>query len=114
MRFIASSLFLTAFFSTLSLASPFEKRASVSEGAIIAPADGTVVSAGGSYPFDYPVNNWCEAGYTPFDVYILENEPSPSDLNATQGFTDYLYYYDTYLVDNFPSKRGHFRGLPWF
>jgi len=106
MLFTGLSTVLVALLASSSTASPLEKRITVHSGTIASPADGTLVSAGGTYPFQFDMSNWCEAGYTPYDVYILASEPTADSMNATEGFNNYLYHYGTYTVDNFPS------GLP--
>ncbi|EKM51295.1 uncharacterized protein PHACADRAFT_151954 [Phanerochaete carnosa HHB-10118-sp] len=85
--------------STVTLESP---------GSITAPANGTSVTAGQSFTFGVAVPEFghCHPGYTPVNVYILASQPTTSDLNSTYGFSNYLYYFGDYLVNNFPG------GLP--
>ncbi|GJE89193.1 hypothetical protein PsYK624_052880 [Phanerochaete sordida] len=106
MIFTAIFTALVAFLASSAAATPLEKRVTVRDGTIASPTDGTVVSPGNSYAFQYNLINWCQAGYTSFDVYLLDNEPTAASMNTTQGFTDYVYYYGRYTVDNFPD------GLP--
>jgi hypothetical protein len=103
MRFDKISAFIATAFAAHSLASPLEKRATVqSYSTLASPADGTPMAAGQTFPFNFELSNWCETGYSPFSVYILDSKPTASSMNATQGFTNYLHFYGTYLVDNFP------------
>lgn len=100
MRFTISSVVLAATLAVQSFASPLEKRVTVRSGTIAAPTDGSSVSSGESVPFQFEASNWCEAGYSPFSVYILDSKPTAASLNSTQGFTEYLWYYGSYLVAN--------------
>ncbi|EKM60678.1 uncharacterized protein PHACADRAFT_84044 [Phanerochaete carnosa HHB-10118-sp] len=83
--------------STITLESP---------GSITAPANGTSVTAGQPFTFSVAVPEWnhCHPGYTPVNVYLLATEPTISDLNTTYGFSDYLYYFGDYVVNNFPGQ----------
>lgn len=77
-------------------------------GFIIQPTDGSSISAGSTFPFQYDVDNYCEQGYTPVTIWIVPgpDAPTPASLNATQGFSDgtYLAYLGHYLVANFGCK----------
>lgn len=79
-----------------------------SPGSITAPSDGTVIGAGQPFIFSVAVPEWnhCHPGYTPVNTYLLDHKPTTSDLNSTYGFSDYLYFFGDYLVNNFPG------GLP--
>ncbi|GJE89197.1 hypothetical protein PsYK624_052920 [Phanerochaete sordida] len=79
-----------------------------SPGSITAPAEGTAVVAGQSFPFSVAVPEWnhCHPGYTPVNTYLLDHEPTTADLNSTYGFSNYLAFFGSYLVNNFPG------GLP--
>lgn len=83
--------------STVTLDSP---------GSITAPANGTSITAGQPFTFGVavPEFNHCHPGYTPVNVYILASQPTTSDLNSTYGFSDYLYYFGDYVVNNFPGR----------
>ncbi|GJE89199.1 hypothetical protein PsYK624_052940 [Phanerochaete sordida] len=93
-----------------ALASP-AKRQGInivdSPGAISAPADGTVVTADQTFPFGLsapiPERIHCYGAYTNVNVYLLDSKPTTSSLNSTQGFTNYLFYFGNYIVDNIPE-----------
>ena len=76
------------------------------------PTAGSAISGGSVFPFEYVVSNFCEAGYTPFNIYLLAgpNPPTASSLNSTQGFSEYLAYYGQWLQANFgTSPKGIIR-----
>lgn len=75
-------------------------------GCIITPTDGTAAGAGDSFPFSVAVPEWnhCHPGYTPVETYILATQPTTDSLNSTHQFSDYLYYFGEYLVNNFPGE----------
>lgn len=103
MRFSQLATAVAVIFASQAVASPLEKRVTVqSYSTITSPVDGTPMAAGETFPFNFALSNWCETGYSPFSVYVLDSKPTASSLNATQGFTSYLYFFGTYLVDNFP------------
>lgn len=95
-----------------ALASPAKRQGGgtpvtiLSPGSIVTPTDGITEAAEDSFPFSVavPEFNHCHPGYTPVDVYLLETQPTVDSLNSTHQFTDYLYFFGTYLVNNFPGK----------
>lgn len=105
MRFNILSSFVAVAFASQASANPLERRVTVqSFSTITSPTDGTSVVGGQSFPFQFALSNWCETGYSPFSVYVLDSKPTAASLNATQGFDDYLAFLGTYLVDNFPGE----------
>lgn len=68
---------------------------------IVSPAANSVLEPGDSFAFQYSVDNWCEAGYTPLQVYLLSDAPTPSTLNSSEEFSNYLHFWGAYLVPNF-------------
>ena len=110
MRFTQTFSLLAAALAVPSFASPAKRQGLViieSPGSITAPADGTSVTAGQPFTLGIaePVPEWthCHPGYTPVSIYLLATQPTTSSLNSTQGFSDYLYYFGEYLVNNFPG-----------
>jgi hypothetical protein len=100
-------LSLTAILATTS-ALPAKRQGTPvieSPGSIVTPSDGTSVSPGHSFPLSVAVPEWnhCHPGYTPVSVWLLADTPTTSSLNSTYQFSDYLYYYGDYLVNNFPG-----------
>ncbi|KAJ7628514.1 hypothetical protein FB45DRAFT_694631, partial [Roridomyces roridus] len=78
-------------------------------GTITQPtADSTTLPSplvpGTSFPFAYQDSNWCEGGYTPITVWLLDYAPTTGNLNATGQFTDALYSYGLFLIPNFGLK----------
>ena len=78
----------------------------VSPGSIIAPTDGSTLTAGQSFPFQVAVPEWnhCHDPWTPVNMYVLAAQPTAADLNSTYGFTDYLAYLGGWVVYNFPGE----------
>ncbi|KAF7330202.1 hypothetical protein MVEN_02457300 [Mycena venus] len=74
---------------------------SQNHGTIAAPATGAVATSGGSFPFSYLDSNWCEGGYTPITVWLLDHAPTTASLNSTGQFTDAKYYFGPFLIGNF-------------
>ncbi|KIP08560.1 hypothetical protein PHLGIDRAFT_376376 [Phlebiopsis gigantea 11061_1 CR5-6] len=95
-----------------ALASPAKRQGGgtpvtiLSPGSIVTPTDGITEAAEDSFPFSVavPEFNHCHPGYTPVDVYLLETQPTVDSLNSTHQFTDYLYFFGSYLVNNFPGE----------
>ena len=76
---------------------------------INAPTAGELIHGGCSFAFNYTVDNWyCHPGYTPYTVYVLQDAPADSSLNATGGFDTYLAVLGRYLISNFPGGRSSF------
>ncbi|PSR82966.1 hypothetical protein PHLCEN_2v5936 [Hermanssonia centrifuga] len=102
MRFLQSSTIIPALFASYAFAGPLEKRLTVTDiDTIVAPADGSSITPGTPFTFQYQVDNWCEAGYTPLSVWLVANEPTGSDVNSTAQISDSLYYFGNWLIPNF-------------
>lgn len=73
-----------------------------SPGSITSPDAGTFMTAGEDVAFDITVPEWnhCHPAYTPVNVYLLDHQPTASDLNSTYGFSDFLHYFGEYMVIN--------------
>ncbi|THG97389.1 hypothetical protein EW026_g4607 [Hermanssonia centrifuga] len=87
-------------------ASPLEKRVTVSDiGDIISPTDGSSITPGTPFSFQYAdgYGAGCYAGYTSIDVWLVDHEPTGSDLNSTYQFPDgnFLYHFGSYTIINF-------------
>ena len=76
-----------------------------SPGSITSPDAGTSMGAGEDVAFDITVPEWnhCHPAYTPVNVYLLDHQPTTSDLNSTYGFGEFLHYFGEYMVINFPG-----------
>ncbi|KAJ6553585.1 hypothetical protein DFH09DRAFT_1166947 [Mycena vulgaris] len=70
-------------------------------GTITQPTSGLVAGSGASIPFSYQDSNWCQGGYTPITVWLLDFAPTTDNLNATGQFPDAAYYFGTYFIGNF-------------
>ncbi|OCH92350.1 hypothetical protein OBBRIDRAFT_833477 [Obba rivulosa] len=110
MRFsttVQAALTLAALaFGTVQAAIPIAKRQMESghgTGTLTEPADGTTISSGATYDFEYHNGNGCESGYSPITVWILDTAPVFADLNTTGEFSpgNYLFSYGEYLIPNF-------------
>ncbi|THG97387.1 hypothetical protein EW026_g4605 [Hermanssonia centrifuga] len=102
MRFLQSSTIIPALFASYAFAGPLEKRLTVTDiDTIVVPADGSSITPGTPFTFQYQVDNWCEAGYTPLSVWLVANEPTGSDVNSTAQISDSLYYFGNWLILNF-------------
>ncbi|KAJ7036850.1 hypothetical protein C8F04DRAFT_1094584 [Mycena alexandri] len=100
MRF--STSLLVPCFAALALAVPNVPRViSSNHGTIVEPTSGVVATTEGSLPFSYKDSNWCEAGYSPISVWLLDYAPTTANLNATGQFTDAAYYFGAFLIGNF-------------
>lgn len=88
-----------------SYCSPVERETPIWDlGTLQNPVDGSTVDEGNTFPFQFQISNWCEEGFTPFDVYLLDSEPDTSSLNASYGLAEYLYYFGHYNVANFAGR----------
>ena len=105
---LVSGVLLTLCSSTS--AAQIERRTPVVDlTSINAPTSGDVICGGCDFDFNYGITNWfCHPGYTPFDVYLLQEKPTDSSLNATGGFDEYLYFLGPFLVSNFPGSTSPF------
>ena len=108
MRFTQTFSLLAAALAVPSFASPAKRQGFTiieSPGSITAPADGTSVTVGQPFTLGIAVPEFghCHPGYTAVSIYLLATQSTTSSLNSTQGFSDYLYYFGEYLVNNFPG-----------
>ncbi|KAJ6577537.1 hypothetical protein B0H19DRAFT_985144 [Mycena capillaripes] len=100
MRFSAS--LLAPLFAAVALAAPNVPRViSTNHGTIAHPTSGTVLTSGATFSFSYQDSNWCEGGYTPITVWLLDSAPTTANLNSTGQFPDATYYFGAYLIANF-------------
>ncbi|KAJ7470774.1 hypothetical protein FB451DRAFT_321232 [Mycena latifolia] len=102
MRF--SALLLAPLLAAFAAASavPHIARTIVSNhGTITQPTAGLEISSAASIPFSYQDSNWCEGGYTPITVWLLDFAPTTANLNATGQFVDAAYYFGPFLIGNF-------------
>ncbi|KAJ7672247.1 hypothetical protein DFH06DRAFT_926012, partial [Mycena polygramma] len=74
---------------------------SSSHGTITQPTGGTVATSGSTIPFSYKDSNWCEGGYSPITVWLLDYAPTTANLNSTGQFPDAAYYFGPFLINNF-------------
>ncbi|KAK7032756.1 hypothetical protein R3P38DRAFT_3352079 [Favolaschia claudopus] len=96
------SVLLTSLFAAFAAAVPNVPRViSSNHGALTAPLTGTLVAPGETFSFAYQDSNWCEGGYTPITVWLLDYAPTTANLNATGQFTDATYYFGPFLIGNF-------------
>ncbi|KAJ7760643.1 hypothetical protein DFH07DRAFT_771726 [Mycena maculata] len=98
-----STSLLAPLFAVLAAASPLNlpRVISPNHGTIVEPTSGTVVASDTAFPFTYQDSNWCEGGYTPITVWLLDYAPTTDNLNATGQFLDATYYFGAYLIGNF-------------
>ncbi|KAJ7746286.1 hypothetical protein B0H16DRAFT_1556894 [Mycena metata] len=99
MRF--STSLLVPVFAALALAAPNVRTISQNHGTIVEPTSGLVPTTDGSLPFSYQDSNWCEGGYTPISVWLLDYAPTTANLNATGQFTNADYFFGSFLIANF-------------
>ncbi|KAJ7163881.1 hypothetical protein C8R43DRAFT_989059 [Mycena crocata] len=100
MRF--STSLLLPLFTAFAVASPLSPRViTAHHGTISQPTKGFVAASGAAVPFSYGDSNWCQGGYTPITVWLLDSEPTTTNLNATGQFPDATYYFGSYLMGNF-------------
>ncbi len=106
MYFLKTLAVLPVLLASHVFASPLEKRVTVTQtGAIIAPVDGSSITPGTPFDFEYG-DGWgdgCYPGFTSINVWLVDHEPTGSDLNSTYHFPDgdYLYYFGNFLIRNF-------------
>jgi uncharacterized protein YraI len=103
MRF--SAPLLASLFAAFAAAAPNLPRViSPNHGTITQPTAELVVTSGESFPFNYQDSNWCEGGYTPITVWLLDYAPTTANLNSTGQFSDAAYYFGPYLIGNFGKR----------
>ncbi|KAJ7690049.1 hypothetical protein B0H17DRAFT_936426 [Mycena rosella] len=97
-----SALLLAPVLAAFAAAAPnFPRVISSSHGTIKQPTAETAVTSGASIPFSYQDSNWCEGGYSPITVWLLDYAPTTANLNSTGQFSDATYYFGAFLVGNF-------------
>ncbi|KAI0697170.1 hypothetical protein BC835DRAFT_1270752 [Cytidiella melzeri] len=100
MRFFSALSTLLPAIVAVSASPALQGRADVLNS-IVAPADGTVIQPGETFSFQYTLDNWCEDGYTPVSVYLLQTAPTSSSLNSTGKYSQFVYHFGDYLYNNF-------------
>ncbi|KAI0802983.1 hypothetical protein BC629DRAFT_1591089 [Irpex lacteus] len=68
---------------------------------IIAPADGTPIQPGQTFSFQYSLNNWCEAGYTPLSLYLTQSPPTLADVDGSGKLETSIFHFGDFLYPNF-------------
>lgn len=107
-----SLLALTGFLATRAVySSPLEARdtPTCSSAGVTQPAAGTPIHGGDTIPFGFDSSGFggkCHPGYTPISVWLLSSQPTSGSLNADHEFSDFLYHFGDYLIDNFARKSG--------
>ncbi|KAJ6468313.1 hypothetical protein C8R45DRAFT_1018268 [Mycena sanguinolenta] len=99
MRF--SAALLAPVFAAFAAAANVPRVISSNHGTITAPTTGTIITSGQTFPFGYQDSNWCEGGYTPITVWLLDYAPTTANLNATGQFDDAAFYFGPFLIGNF-------------
>ncbi|KAJ7183276.1 hypothetical protein C8R46DRAFT_1066451 [Mycena filopes] len=95
-----STSLLVSLFATCALAINVPRVITTHHGTIVQPTSGLVATSGAPVPFSYADSNWCEGGYTPITVWLLDYAPTTANLNATGQFTDAVFYYGSFLIGN--------------
>ncbi|EPT00807.1 hypothetical protein FOMPIDRAFT_1121907 [Fomitopsis schrenkii] len=106
MQFTAVALALSALVSqAAALPTTLVQRQFVvsAHGTIDAPAQDAAIAPGDAFDFDFESVNYCESGYEPITVYLFEDEPDVSQMNADGSFNEtlYLYKFGQWLIPNF-------------
>ena len=106
MQYTAIALALSALVSqAAALPTTLVHRQDVvpTHGNIAAPAQSAAIAPGETFDFDFESVNYCESGYEPITVYLFENEPDVSQMNADGTFNEslYLYQFGQWLIPNF-------------
>ncbi|KAJ7220229.1 hypothetical protein GGX14DRAFT_354749, partial [Mycena pura] len=70
-------------------------------GTIISPSAGGLITGGVSIPFSYQDGNWCQDGYSPISVWLLDVPPTTANMNSTGQFPDAYYYFGAFVLGNF-------------
>ncbi|KAJ7187302.1 hypothetical protein C8R46DRAFT_287742 [Mycena filopes] len=70
-------------------------------GSITAPADGTSITTGASFPFSYADSNSCHEGYTPITVWLTDAQPTGLDGNGDLPAGSFIEEFGSYLIGNF-------------
>lgn len=114
MQFTAVALALSALVSqAAALPTTLVQRQFVvsAHGTIDAPAQDAAIAPGDAFDFDFESVNYCESGYEPITVYLFEDEPDVSQMNADGSFNEtlYLYKFGQWLIPNFGTLRLMFR-----
>ncbi|CCM05548.1 uncharacterized protein FIBRA_07775 [Fibroporia radiculosa] len=74
-----------------------------SHGSIVAPSGNASIVPGAIFDFDFDSINYCESGYEPITVWLLEQEPTDADVTSDGVFPNgtYLYNFGEWLIPNF-------------
>ncbi|KAJ6483830.1 hypothetical protein C8R47DRAFT_1281381 [Mycena vitilis] len=99
MRF--SSLLTATLFAAFASAANVPRVISSAHGTITQPTSGLVATSGSAIPFSYKDSNWCEGGYSPITVWLLDYAPTTANLNSTGQFPDAVDCFGSFLVNNF-------------
>ena len=105
-----SLLALTRFLATRAVySSPLEARdtPTCNSAGVTQPAAGTSIHGGDTIPFSFDSSGFggkCHPGYTPISVWLLSSQPTSGSLNSDHEFSDFLYHFGDYLIDNFARK----------
>lgn len=73
------------------------------QGSVAAPSSNDDIAPGATFDFNFESVNYCESGYEPITVYLLEQPPSSDDLTSDGTFAEgsYLYEFGEWLIPNF-------------
>ncbi|OSD05389.1 hypothetical protein PYCCODRAFT_1465295 [Trametes coccinea BRFM310] len=105
--------FSAAFLSAIALAAAscsqaaslaVAKRQGVvpAHGLTVQPADGSTVTPGAAFPFEYENENYCESGYSPISVYLSTSPPTDADVSGGELVDgSFVYKFGDYLIANF-------------
>ncbi|KAI9062760.1 hypothetical protein FKP32DRAFT_1573857 [Trametes sanguinea] len=71
-------------------------------GLTVQPADGSTITAGASFPFEYRNDDYCESGYSPISVYLSTSPPTDADVSGGELVDgSFVYKFGDYLIANF-------------
>ena len=68
---------------------------------ISSPSAGALITGGVSIPFSYQDGNWCQDGYSPISVWLLNVPPTTANMNSMGQFPDAYYYFGAFVIGNF-------------
>ncbi|KAI0344034.1 hypothetical protein BDW22DRAFT_1427684 [Trametopsis cervina] len=100
MHFLAALSAIVPSILLVSGSPALQKRARLLSS-IVAPSAGSVINPGETFSFQYSLNNWCEGGYTPISLWLLQDAVTSSSLNSSEQFDQYIYHFGDYLYPNF-------------
>lgn len=102
----AAMLFAGVFACLLSsfiAAFPLTPRTNILNS-IVSPPQNSVIKPGDIFAFQYSLDNWCEAGYTPLSLWLLADQPTSASLNSSEEYSEYIYYFGSWLINNFGAS----------